>query len=293
MDISMDLYRVFCVVARHNSLSRAAEELFVSQSAVSQSIKQLESQIGGKLFNRTARGVSLTAEGQVLFGYADSACRLIENAEKKLTDMQNMKSGVIKIGASDTVCSLFLLDVLNRYHRDYPDIKIQVLNRTSGQSLELLKRGEVDMSFVNLPIEHTDGVDITPIMNISDCFVVGGKYSFLARRTVTLKELENYPVMMLETTSNTRCMLDKFLAEKGVNITPSIELGSMDLLMDFAQIGLGISAVVEQAATDKIKKRELYKLRLSDAIPERKIGLATMSGVSLSFAAKTFIQSIT
>lgn len=292
MDISLDLYKVFCSVARHGNLSRAAEELFVSQSAVSQSIKQLEGQIGGKLFNRTARGVTLTAEGKILFGYADSACKLLENAEKKFADMQNLKSGVVKIGASDTVCTLFLLDALNRYHKDYPDIQIKVLNRTSGESIELLKQGEIDMTLVNLPIEHTDGLDITPIINISDCFVVGGKYSFLARRTVTLKELENYPIMMLETNSNTRRMMDRFLSLKGVDITPSIELGSMDLLMDFAQIGLGVSAVIEQAAAERIKKGQLYKVRLSEPIPERKIGLATMSGVSLPFAAKKFIESI-
>lgn len=291
-DINFDLYKVFCMVAEQGNLSAAARKLFVSQSAVSQAIKQLETRLGGRLFNRTSRGVTLTAEGEMLFGYADSACKLLKNAEAKFFEMKNAQAGTVRIGASDTVCSLFLLDKLGSYHQAYPNINMQVFNRTTGQLIELLKSGAVDMIFINLPIEPDPALEVREMMPVSDCFVVGGRYSFLARRTFSLKELEQYPVLMLETTSHTRNMLDAFLHSRGVHVTPAVELGSMELLLDFAKIGLGIAAVARQAADSRVRAGQLYPLRLSEPLPRRAIGLVTMHSVSLPFAATRFIRHI-
>ncbi len=292
MDINLDLYKVFCVVARQGNLSRAAAELFVSQSAVSQSIKQLETQLGGRLFNRNARGVTLTSEGEMLFSYADRAYSMLESAEQQFQAMKTLKAGTVRIGASDTVCSLVLIDVLNRYHQRYPDIRIQLTNSTSGGLIDLLKRGRLDMTFVNLPLENDSGLKVQQIAQINDCFVVGGKYGRLARRTMNLKELETYPVMTLDKTSSSRRIMDEFLRQKGVHIQPAIEMGSVELLLDFAKIGLGISIVTEQAAAQALQNGALQKLHLSEPIPKRGIGLVTVGDTAGSFAAQRLIDML-
>lgn len=289
MDINFDLYKVFCTVAKKGSISAAASELFVSQSAVSQSIKQLETALGGKLFNRGARGVTLTAEGRAVYECASDAYELLENAQKIFKKMTDMNSGELKIGASDTICSLFLLDKLNKFHSLYPDITIKLFSGTSNELVEKLKADELDMAFANLPIAQGDGLKVTEVMQISDCFVAGKKFATLAHRTVTLHELNNYPVLMLDKKSSARRVIDDFFAKRNINLHPCVELGSVDLLVECAKIGLGISLVIEQAAKSSLEKGELYKLQLAEPLPKRSIGFITGMG-DLSVAAEHFTE---
>ena len=292
MDIDLELYRIFREVAKVGNISKAAEKLYVSQSAVSQAIMHLEKKIGGKLFDRSVRGVKLTVEGDVLFSHIDEAILLIENAEKKFTEMMELSSGSIKIGASDTICSIFLLPILEKFSIKHPDIRISVTNRTTQESIELLKRAAVDIAFVNLPIESDDSLYVTPVKTIHDCFVVGGKYEFLAEKTMNLSDLKKYPILTLEKASNSRKQMDKFLIENGIEIQPAIELGSLSLLSGFAKIGLGIAATIKEEAQDMLERHELHELKFYEELPKRHIGLVKVKNVNLSFATKAFVDEM-
>jgi len=292
MDIDLELYRVFRETAKSGTISKAAERLFVSQSAVSQAIMQLEDKIGGKLFDRSVRGVTLTAEGGVLFSHIDDAILLIENAQAKFAEMKALRAGSIRIGASDTICSLFLLPLLRRFNDGHPEIKISVTNRTTRESIELLKHAAVDIAFVNLPVEEDGALDITPVKTIHDCFVAGEKYARLADKTMHLADLKSYPVLMLEQASNSRRQLDLFLAEQGVELKPAIELGSLALLSEFAKIGLGVAATIKEEAQGMLERRELRELTFYEELPRRHIGLVRMRRVNLPFAVQAFIDSM-
>ena len=291
-DIHLELYKTFYEVAENKSISKAAEKLFVSQSAVSQAVMQLEQKLGGRLFDRGTRGVTLTPEGAVLFSYIKNAVLMIDNAQEKLLNMRNLKEGEIKIGASDTICSLFLLPKLRDFNEQYPDIHISVTNRVTMESVDLLKSGAVDISFVNLPLQEDSLLEVIPVMPIHDCFAVGEKYAFLAQETRTLADLVNYPLLMLERASNSRRQLDEFLAEHNVLIHPAIELGSLALLAEFAKIGLGIAATVREDIADAVAAGTLWELQLNQELPVRHIGLATVKNVTLSNAAKRFIDAL-
>jgi len=290
MDIHLDLYRIFREAAKCGSISKAAERLFVSQSAVSQAVMQLENQIGGKLFDRTVRGVTLTAEGAVLYSHIDDALVLIENAQAKFAEMKALNAGSIRIGASDTICSLFLLPLLKSFNDEYPEIQISVTNRTTRESIELLKHAAVDIAFVNLPVESDASLDIMPLKAIHDCFVAGEKYAALADETMHLCDLKHYPVLMLEKASNSRNRLDAFLAGRGITLQPAIELGSLALLSEFAKIGLGVAATIKEEAQAMLDRHELRELQFYEALPQRHIGLARLKNVSLPFAVKAFID---
>ena len=292
MDINLELYKIFCEVAKAGNISKAAENLFVSQSAVSQAIMQLENKIGGKLFDRSVRGVKLTVEGEVLFSHIDDAILLIENAQAKFAELKELNSGIINIGASDTICSLFLIPVLEKFNNKHPDIQISVTNRTTQESIELLKHAAVDIAFVNLPIENDTSLDIIPVKTIQDCFVVGGKYGFLADKTMNLSDLSKHPIITLEKASNSRKQMDMFLASKGITLQPAIELGSQALLSEFAKIGLGIAATIKEEAQDMLDKHELRELKFYEELPRRNIGLVRIKNVNLSFAAKAFVDEI-
>jgi len=292
MDIDLDLYRVFREVAKSGSITKAAEKLFVSQSAVSQAIMQLEDKIGGRLFDRSVRGVTPTAEGGVLFSHIDDAILLIENAQAKFAEMKALRAGSIRIGASDTICELFLLPILKRFNDTHPEIRISVTNRTTRESIELLKHAAVDIAFVNLPAQDDASLDITPVKAIHDCFVAGEKYAHLADTTMHLADLTQYPVLMLEKASNSRRQMDLFLAGQGLELRPAIELGSLALLSEFAKIGLGVAATIREEAQPMLERHELRELNFYEELPLRHIGLVKLKNVNLSFAVKAFIDEM-
>lgn len=292
MDINLELYRFFCEVAKLGNVTKAAERLFVSQSAVSQAIMQLESKLGCKLFSRNTRGVTLTSEGEVLYSYAVNAISIIEKAQDEISKMKSLHFGKIIIGASDTACSLFLLPFLSKFSAEYPEIRISVINRTTQDLIKLLKNGTVDMSFVNLPVEKDAFLDITPVMKFHDCFVAGKKYAYLADSMMRLRDLSSYPILMLEKSSNSRKQMDLFLKGYNMEITPAIELESLVLLSEFAKIGLGIAATIKEDAQKMLDSRDLYELRFYESLPTRDLGLAQMKNLTPSLAADAFKKAI-
>jgi len=291
MAADLDLYSIFCTVARCGSLSHAARELFVSQPAVSQSMHRLEDFLGCTLFTRTSRGITLTSEGRMLYSYADKAVSLISAAEDKLNRMRTLQSGGLMIGASDTLCQFFLLPYLEKFHSQYPEVQLQVTNRTTPETVELLKIGKVDIALVNLPIEDS-ALSVRECLQVHDVFVASERFAHLKDQPVTLEALSREPLVLLEQASNSRKYLDDFCGFSGITLHPEIELGAHSLLVEFARIGLGIACVTREFAADALKHGELFELTLEKPMPPRAIGLISLEGVPLSAAADRFIQIV-
>lgn len=289
MDIKLDVYRIFCTAARTQSFSRAAGELFITQSAVSQSVKNLEEALGCALFVRSKRQISLTPEGETLYEYAKNALSLLEKGEKELHRFQNLEQGQLRIAAGDTLSRYLLLPFLETFGRRYPMIHLNIVNRTSPQSLQLLKLGKVDLAFVNLPLAD-DAVDIRPYRPVQEIFVGGSRFHYLAEKTLSLKELTRYPLIFLERAANSRLAAEKFFLSQGISLTPDIELGSHDLLLDFAKINLGISCVTREFAASALQAGELFEIKTEKPLPPRHVGICTLKGVSRSSAARAFLE---
>ncbi|ULL14609.1 LysR family transcriptional regulator [Paenibacillus sp. H1-7] len=289
MEHHLDGYRVFLAIAKTGSFSRAAEALYITQPAVSHSMKQLEEKLGGPLFFRTSRGVKLTVEGEVLLRYVDQAFSLLTEAERKLTEMHQMLGGVVHIGANDTLCKHILLPYLERFHKQYPDVKLHITNRTSHETIKLLKEGKIDFGIINLPAEDPQ-LTIRPWKPLHDIFIAGASFRHLKDQPVSAAELAAYPIIMLEKDSSMRSYIDRYFHSQQVRLVPEFELGSMDLLIQFAITGLGISCVTAQFAEDELSSGELFALQLEPPIPPRHIGIVTLKDVPLSFAARTMLD---
>lgn len=288
MDISLNLYKIFCTVVTTGSMSLAAAELFISQPAVSMSINQLEEQLGRPVLIRTKKGVLPTKEGEVLYKYLKQALDLIDTAEKKYKELASLTLGEIRIGSGDTILSHFLIPILEKFISLYPNINIKITNKTTYETLSLLKAGKVDMAFVNLPILEESNFKITKCLSIQDCMICGPKFKQLTKG-VKLHELTDYPLMLLEKESNTRRYLDTFAEENHYVFKPNLELGSSDLLVKFTQINLGIAFVIREF-TKEIDNESLFEIPLSPPIPSRHIGLITLKDVPLSYASENFIK---
>lgn len=289
MKVNFELYKVFVKVADSGSLTKAAKELYLSQPAISKSIKQLEEQLGGKLFNRTTKGMELTKEGKMVYGYVKQATELIDMAEYRHSRLKNISTGLVNIGASDTICKGYLLPIIKKYHKLYPDVMFNVTNRTSKETISLLKTGKVDIGFVNLPV--TDSyLDIKPVIKTEDIFVCDKEFIKKITHPLTFEQLNEFPLVILETLSNSRQQVDKYIESKGASLKPAIELGSLELVADFARIGYGIGLVTREFVKKDLDEGTLFEVPLVDKLPERNIGLITLKDTNMSFAAQEFVE---
>ena len=298
-DISLEQYRIFYIVVTCQSMSKAADELFISQPAVSMAISKLETAYKGKLLIRNKSGVRPTPEGQMLFEYLEQAFSLISKAETTYSRMADLNSGQIRIGASDTLSAGYLLPYLERFHSKYPEINIEVTNRVTSETISLIRNDVVEIGFVNLPCAGIEDMEVSESMKIHDCLVAGGRFAEL-KRGIELNSLSNHPLLMLEKNSSTRQYIDNFAKNSGVELAPKIELGSSDLLLEFARINLGIAFVIREFSlnkfseiTDELGRPPLFEIPLIPPIPPRAIGFVRKKSAPLSFAAEKFISLLT
>lgn len=291
MSAPLGLYRIFCEVAKCQSFSKAAKALYMTQPAVSQSIMQLEGELDTRLFTRTSKGVSLTSEGEIIFEYAHSAINLIGVGEKKLLEAKNLLAGELQIGVGDTNSRYYLLPYLEKFHRDYPHIKLKIINRTTTELCMMLKSGEIDMALCNSPIEDPT-IEAKKCMDIHDIFVCGENYRKNMTAPITFKDLAEWPLILLEPKANSRRYIEKYMLSKGIKIKPEIELGSHELLLEFAKINLGISCVIKEFAKDYLESGLLYEIELVEEIPVRSIGICFLKSVSLAPASARFVEML-
>lgn len=292
MSIRLDLYKIFSEVAKCNSFSKAAKSLYMTQPAVSQAIMQLEGELGVRLFTRTSKGVILTNEGQILSEYTSSAINLINVGEKKLMDSKNLMAGDLKIGVGDTISRYFLLPYLEEFNSQHPNIKMKIINRTTIELCDILKSGEIDIAVCNLPIEDSS-LEVKELMDIHDIFVCGEKFKDRFPMPLSLEDLSKFSLILLEPKSNSRRYVEKYMLSKGVKIEPEIELGSHDLLLEFAKINLGISCVIKEFSQEYLRNKVLYEVPLEEEIPKRSIGVCFLKSVSLSSASTKFVENLT
>ena len=288
--IDAELYRVFHTVASCGTVSAAADSLFVSQPAVTKSIKKLEMLTGCTLFVRSSKGVRLTTEGQILYEYVKNGFEYLQNGERILKKLQDRKEGLVRVGISNTLCRYYFIPHLEKFHQRYPGIRITIVNRTSQETLKLLEKGMIDFGIISIPKERSPFV-YREVLTIQDIFVAGRQYPEL-RNPISLQALGRYPLMMLEKDNVTRAYIDGYLAENKVVLQPEIEISSLDFLVEFARIGLGVALVIRNFIEDELRSGLLSEIPVAPALQARRIGIVMPKNLPLSMAAEAFIESI-
>lgn len=290
MAVKLEFYKVFKEVAEAGNITAAAQALYISQSAVSQSIKQLESDLQTRLFVRNSRGVTLTADGKMLYEYVRSAIGLLETGEAKLSQTRELHMGQLTIGASDTVTSLFLLPYLDSFHRKYPAIHIRIVSGRSHKVLGLLQSGKVDIAFASTPTEGN--FETVPCFSTHSIFVAGPEYPCDFDHVYSLEEIADFPLILLERKASSRLHLEKYFLQNGLRLNPEIELGARSLLVDLATIGFGVAGVTEEFVRRDLVIGHLRQLKTSFEIPPRSVDMCVLRGVPQTAAAQRFSDYI-
>ncbi|MCI7182453.1 MAG: LysR family transcriptional regulator [Schaedlerella sp.] len=288
MDINYELYKVFYHVASTLSFSEASKQLFISQSAVSQSIKTLERKLDQTLFIRSTKHVRLTAEGEILLRHIEPAIHLIQRGESQLIDAA-ATGGQIRIGASDTICRYFLVPYLERFHKEYPNAHLKVINQTSLKCVELLASGQVDLIISNYPNKNiSSSCSVKKIRKFRDVFIANHSFGNLKGKKLTFDELSHYPILMLDKQSTTSEFLHRLFQQHQLDLVPEIELTSNDLLIDLARIGLGIAFIPDYCIDDKMK--DLFIVSTRDELPERELILAYNEQIPMTKTVQNFLD---
>lgn len=289
MKTKLDYYRIFYETARFASFSAAANHLYISQSAISQCIHQLEKDLDTKLFVRSRRGVELTKEGNLLFQKVENAIQSIEQGETMLARLHHLDSGSLEIAAADTITSHYLLPYLEKFHIKYPNIRLEMANSYSEHMIQLVKDGKAELAFVNLPVSD-DELCIEPCLEIHDIFVCGANREI--KQSYSWSEIAKEPLILLETNSTSRKALDHEFRKKHIELSPQIEIAAHDLLLRFASIHLGVSCVVKEFSKTELEKGIIKEIPLNPPLPARNIGCAYLQSTPLSLPAKAFLKLI-
>ena len=289
MDINYELYKVFYYVATSLSFSEASKKLYITQSAVSQSIKTLEKKLGQPLFIRSTKKVQLTPAGSLLLKHVEPAMNLLSRGESQLMDSSTLGLGQLHIGASDTICRYFLVPYLKKFHDLFPNVPIKVTNATSVKCVELLEQRKVDMIITNFPNADLSKEHLQKtVATFKDVFVANPNYFPLQNETITLEELRKHPLMLLERHSTTSEFIHNLFIQHQLELVPDVELSSNDLLIDLARIGLGIAFVPDFCVnpTDE----DLFILNLQEKLPSRQIVAAVNTSFPVSASTEEFLN---
>lgn len=286
MNVDLELYRVFYVVAKNKHMTKASEELHISQPAISQSIKKLEEQLGGILFLRSNKGMQLTEEGKMFYEYVKGALTLINNAENEFTSFKNLSKGEIKIGCSTTLTKLILIDVLKKFHKEYPNININITNDLTSNLIKNLKIGKLDFVIFNESNVKENSLYLEKIKELKQGFIYNP--DFYKDNVTNFEDLNNLPLILQKGESNSRKLLDHIALKNNVKLIPKMEVVSQELITEFTNIGLGVGFSIIDLARRNYKN--LKELKINKKIPDINIYLATNNSLSLTFASKKFIE---
>jgi len=289
---NLEYYKVFYHVAKAGSITVAASRLSVSQPAVSQSIKQLERQLGVVLFRRNSKGIELSKEGSLLFPYVEKGYEQLELGEHKISQMKNLEFGEVRIGASDMTLQFYLLPYLEIFHERFPDIKVMVTNAPTPETLTLLEEGMIDFGIVSTPFNVSPGIQTVDVRSVEDIFVAGRRFLTYKNNILDFKELEKLPLICLEKNTSTRSYMDTYLQQYDVILQPEFELATSDMIVQFALRSLGIGNVVRDFAQEYLDTGMLFELKFNEIIPKRHFCLVQNSKMTHSAASRQLLDII-
>lgn len=288
MNIDLELYKIFYVVAKNKHMTKASNELHISQPAISQSIKKLEDQLGEPLFIRSNKGMSLTEEGKMMYKYIKNALELISNAENEFVSYKNLTKGTVKIGISTTLTKLILLKPLKKFHINYPNIKITINNDLTSNLINDLELGKLDFIIYNESNIKEKNFNLTKLKDLKQGFIYNPE--FYNDTFENFKDLATLPLILQKDESNSRKLLNYIAKQNEIELSPIMEVVSQDLVIELSNIGLGIGFAI----IDLVNRNHhnLKELNINKKIPNINIYLATNKNISPTYASQKFIEYI-
>jgi DNA-binding transcriptional LysR family regulator len=289
-NIDLELYRVFYEVVKYNNISKAAEAMFISQSAITQSIQKLENMLGGKVFYRNKRGVELTEEGRNLYDYIKDSIEKMSNAENIFSNYVNLDKGRIRIGGGNSIIASLIMEPLIEFIKKYPNIEVSIIGGVTDKLMQSLSNGELDLVALNLPYKTKkySNVEVTPLKNLNYVFYASKKY--LKKHPVNnIKDLENQVLIMPKYPAAKRKILDDYCKKIDLELVPTYEITSSSVMKGMVLGDIGIGFANEQKIKDILNKVDIIEKIDAD---ETKEGIATLNKSMMNRATVELVKMI-
>lgn len=255
MDHNLSHYKIFYEVAKAGNISKAAKELYISQPAISKSISKLEDSLDVALFTRNSRGVQLTEEGKLLYNHTKAAFEELNRGELELKRVKDFNIGHLKIGVSNTLCKYLLLPYLKGFIEKYPHIKISIESQSTSHTITMLEQQRIDLGLIAEPANRRPLL-FQPVMDIHDVFVATKSYldNLYLREGPDADLFQTGNILLLDKNNMTRKYIDEYLNENQIVPNQLLEVTTMDLLIEFAKIGLGIGCVIKEFVQEELDR---------------------------------------
>lgn len=290
MDINFEYYKIFYYVAKYENITKAAAALGSNQPNITRIMKLLESQLGCRLLVRGARGISLTEEGELLYSHVEIAYKQLLDAQEELYRQGSSSGGTVEIGVTETALHLFLLNALQHFRLEFPDIKIKIHNHTTPETIRKLISGNLDFAVVTDPFDVSKTVSCYKIMDFDEVLVGGTHYRALSENVLELKDLRNHSLIGLGRESVTYRLYKDFFIEHGVDYEPDMEVATSDLMLPLIENNFGIGFVPEALALPLLEHGKLVRMQINCRIPNRSIQMIADRGCGKSLAASTLYK---
>jgi DNA-binding transcriptional LysR family regulator len=284
MEQNLSQYKIFYEVAKTGNISKAAKELFISQPAISKSISKLEGSLDVSLFTRNSRGVQLTDEGKLLYNHTKAAFEALAQGEQELKRIKDFHIGHLRIGVSNTLCKYILLPYLKGFIEKYPHIKITIESQSTAHTVNMLEQQRIDLGLIAEPSNRRPLL-FTPVMEIQDTFVATKSYlnNLYLREGKDADLFQTGNILLLDKNNMTRKYIDEYLNENQIIPNQFLEVTTMDLLIEFAKIGMGIGCVIKDFVQKELDTGDLVLVPLEKEINKRTVGFAyNPAGMSTS-----------
>lgn len=279
--------RILVEVCKKNSMTLAAQSLYMSQPAVSLAIREMEEYYGVKLFERISRKLYLTEAGERVYQYASHIVALFEDLETQIKNWDNI--GGIRVGASMTVGVHFMPDLIEKFHEKYPGIETKVTVNSSDVLEEKILQNELDFAVIEGPV-HSENLISETIHEEALCLICGKNHPFARKKTVKINDLMGQHLLLREKNSGTRQVVDSVFLIHGLNIEPYWESTSTLALIHAVSRGIGISIVPGQFVTSLEKEYPVVILQTEGMSFERNFNVVYHKNKFLSASSIYFIQ---
>ena len=290
--INLELYRIFYVVAETGNITKASEQLCISQPAVTKQIKNLESQLNTPLFIRTKKGVVLNECGQKIFLNVKQALTLLDEASSKTKEFAELNTGTIKIGTSTTLMRKYLLKYIEKFHNKYPNVVVDIYTDPTKELIAKLKNGMIDLIIGKMPDNFDNDLEYYELDKTKYIFMANKNYFDLKNMTLSPKDLEKYPILIQEYPANSRLSVEKYFEKNNVKLEPKMNIASSNLLIDFINMGYGIGYVTELYVREDLKKDNMYKVNVLPEPESVSFGIISLKNNVMSNPCKKFVETL-
>lgn len=288
----MELHQLrgFYEIAKGGSFTSAADRLYLTQPAISLQVKALEEELGEVLLDRNRKGVRLTVAGEILYAQAREIFGHLATAREEIDALRDVLRGRLAIGTSDTNCTYILPELLRRFRARFPLVELDMRNKMSPEVCQLVLDDEVDLGLVTLPVRHRR-LSNEKLFTRRDVLVCPPDHPLAERRRVQLATVAGYPLLVLEQGSRTRALLEETFHQAELDLEIAMNLGSIEVIKRFVEIGMGIALVPKVAVAEEEAAGRLRVISVT-GLEARATGLVVHRGRRRSPAAQAFVTML-